>query len=87
MTDDMSQIETLEARITELEIRLSHHEKASEDLSDVIAEQQRLIDRLVIEYRRPLERMETNARWGAMLTAPLPEPPGPAAADPDTPRE
>jgi NodT family efflux transporter outer membrane factor (OMF) lipoprotein len=29
--------------------------------------------------------MESNARWGAMLTAPLPEPPGPAATSLDEP--
>jgi SlyX protein len=43
--------EDLEARIVDLELRFMRQEKLSDELSAVIAEQQRAIDRLVAELR------------------------------------
>ena len=37
--------------IVELEIRLEHQEAALNDLSDIVAKQQRVIDRLLVEVR------------------------------------
>lgn len=37
--------------IVELEIRLEHQEAALNDLSDIVAKQQRMIDRLLAEVR------------------------------------
>ena len=37
--------------IVELEIRLEHQEAALNDLSDIVAKQQRVIDRLLAEVR------------------------------------
>lgn len=50
-----------EQRLIELETRLSHHEKMAEDLSDVLAEQQRTIDLLTVQLRRLTERMRDMA--------------------------
>lgn len=47
----------LERRIVELETRLAHHERMAEDLSDVIAEQGRVIDRMTLQIRRVVERL------------------------------
>lgn len=47
----------LEARLVELEMRLAHHERMAEELSDVIADQGRTIDRLTLQMRRLIERL------------------------------
>ncbi|SOE00734.1 SlyX family protein [Caenispirillum bisanense] len=47
----------LEARLVDLEMRLAHHERMAEDLSDVIADQGRTIDRLTLQIRRLIERL------------------------------
>lgn len=47
----------LEQRVIELEMRLAHHERMAEDLSDVIAEQGRTIDRMTLQIRRLIERL------------------------------
>jgi|GEM_PF-3343381 SlyX protein len=39
--------QTDDARITDLQTRLAHHEQTLDDLSDVVAGQARVIDRLV----------------------------------------
>lgn len=47
----------LEARLVELEMRLAHHERMAEELSDIIADQGRTIDRLTLQMRRLIERL------------------------------
>ncbi|GAA0573343.1 SlyX family protein [Caenispirillum bisanense] len=65
----------LEQRVIDLESRLAHHERAAEDLSDVIAEQGRIIDRMALQIRRLIDRvMELEAGPGG---APQDEPPPP----------
>ncbi len=46
-----------QARLTELESRLAHHERVSEDMSAVIAEQGKAIDGLTLQLRRLTERI------------------------------
>ena len=46
-----------EARLTDLEIRLAHHERAAEEMSEVLARQQGEIDRLNRLVRRLLDRL------------------------------
>ncbi len=59
-SDDMQE------RLTALETRLAHHERMAEDLSDVIAEQQRTIDLLTAQLRRLTERMrDMAAGWSS----------------------
>lgn len=53
--DDMQQ------RLIALETRLMHHERMAEELSDVIAEQQKTIDLLTAQLRRLTERMRDMA--------------------------
>ena len=53
-----------EQRLIALESRLTHHERMAEDMSDVIAEQQRTIDLLTTQLRRLGERMrDMSASW------------------------
>ncbi len=53
-----------EQRLIALESRLTHHERMAEDMSDVIAEQQRTIDLLTTQLRRLGERMrDLSAGW------------------------
>jgi SlyX protein len=56
--------ETLEQRVTDLEIRLAHFERMAEDMSTVVAEQARTIDLLTVQLRRFKERLgEVEAGW------------------------
>jgi SlyX protein len=56
--DDMQQ------RLIALETRLTHHERMAEEMSDVLAEQQRTIDLLTAQIRRLNERTrEMAAGW------------------------
>jgi SlyX protein len=56
--DDMQQ------RLIALETRLTHHERMAEELSDVLAEQQRTIDMLTAQVRRLTGRLqEIAAGW------------------------
>ena len=56
--DDMQQ------RLIALETRLTHHERMAEEMSDVLAEQQRTIDRLTAQVRRLGERLrDMSADW------------------------
>jgi SlyX protein len=54
-------------RVTELETRLAHFEATADELSSVVAEQGRLIDRLGARLRAATDRM-------AAMAASLPEP-------------
>ena len=47
--------------IVEMEIRLEHQEATLTDLSDVVAQQQGQIDRLVAEVSRLRERLEQDS--------------------------
>lgn len=54
----------LEQRLADIESRLAHHERAVEDLSDVVVTQHRTIERLEARLRRLAERQaETEAGW------------------------
>ena len=53
--DDMQQ------RLIALETRLTHHERMAEELSNVIAEQQRTIDLLTAQVRRLSSRLQDMA--------------------------
>jgi SlyX protein len=53
-----------EQRLIALESRLTHHERMAEEMSDVIADQQRAIDVLTLQVRRLGERLrEMAAGW------------------------
>lgn len=54
----------VESRLIELETRLAHYERLAEDLSAVMAEQGRIIDRMAAQVRRLSERLaELEAGW------------------------
>lgn len=54
----------LEQRIIDLEARLAHHERMAEDLSDVLVEQQRIIERMALQLRQLTERQsDLEAGW------------------------
>jgi SlyX protein len=53
-----------EDRITALESRVAHYERMAEDLSDVIARQDRAIDVLTLQLHRLAERLR-NLEAGA----------------------
>jgi SlyX protein len=58
MSDDVDR------RLVALEIRLSHHERMAEDLSEVVARQAGTIDTLTADMRRLRERLgELEAGW------------------------
>lgn len=48
--------ESLEPRLTELEMRLSYVDRMVEDLSSVIAKQDRVIDRMTQQLQRLIQR-------------------------------
>jgi SlyX protein len=54
-TDDMQE------RLIALETRLSHHERMAEELSDVLANQQRTIELLTAQIRRLTGRLQDMA--------------------------
>lgn len=49
--------DSLEERLATLESRLAHHERMAEDLSDVLADQYRIVDILMVQVRRLTERV------------------------------
>lgn len=51
----------MQERLIALETRLTHHEHMADEMSDVIAEQQRTIDLLTAQLRRLTERMRDMA--------------------------
>jgi SlyX protein len=54
----------MEDRLIALETRLAHHERTTEELSDVITAQGRTIDLLTAQLRRLRERLgEMEAGW------------------------
>ena len=53
----MSMNESLEPRLTELETRLAYVDRTVEDLSSVIATQDRVIDRMTQQLQRLIQRM------------------------------
>lgn len=56
--------EALESRLIELETRLAHHERMAEEVSAVLARQDRDIERLATHVRRLAERLrEAEAGW------------------------
>ncbi|AWK89003.1 SlyX family protein [Azospirillum thermophilum] len=62
-------------RLTDLEIRLAHHEKMAEEMSQVLFEQGRTIDRMAQQIKRLRDRLlelESSA-----ARAPIDEPPPP----------
>ncbi len=54
-SDDMQQ------RLIALETRLTHYERMADEMSDVIADQQRTIDLLTMQVRRLSERLRDMA--------------------------
>jgi SlyX protein len=56
----------MQERLIALETRLTHHERMAEELSEIIAEQQRTIDLLTAQLRRLTERMrDMAAGWSS----------------------
>jgi len=56
--------EELQQRVIALESRITHHERMAEEMSDVLAEQQRVIDLLTAQVRRLNGRLqEMAAGW------------------------
>ncbi|MFC7332759.1 SlyX family protein [Rhodocista pekingensis] len=53
----------LAARVTELEIRLTHQDRMLEELSDVVAAQARTIDTLTLRLRLVTERLRDAESW------------------------
>jgi len=65
----------VESRLVELEIRLAHHERLAEDLSAVMAEQGRIIDRMAVQVRRLSDRLaELETGWPRSLQDDKPPP-------------
>lgn len=58
MTDDTR------SRLTDLEIRLAHHERMAEEMSEVMAQQQDEITRLNLMVRRLVDRLQNVEAGG-----------------------
>ena len=56
----------MDDRLMELESRLAHHERMAEDLSDVLAGQARLIDRLLERLSWAEERLGALEQGGGI---------------------
>lgn len=54
-----------DTRLTEMESRLAHHERTTEDMSAVLTEQGRAIDTLTLQLRRLTERIAEFEAGGA----------------------
>jgi len=57
--------DTPQTRLTELESRLAHHERMTEDMSAMLTEQGRAIDALALQLRRLTERIGEFEAGGA----------------------
>ncbi|MBP2302974.1 SlyX family protein [Azospirillum picis] len=55
---DTAQEQRLEQRMADLEIRLAHHERMAEEMSEVIYAQGKTIDRLTAQVQRMRDRLE-----------------------------
>lgn len=56
--------DSVEQRLVDLESRLAHHEQVAEDLSQVVAEQAKVIDMLTLQIRRVHHRIkEVEEGW------------------------
>ncbi|MBF0305325.1 MAG: SlyX family protein [Alphaproteobacteria bacterium] len=56
--------QALEHRLIELEARLAHHERMAEEMSAVMARQDREIERLTSQLRQVVERLRgVEAGW------------------------
>ncbi|MGQ9371114.1 SlyX family protein [Azospirillum sp. ST 5-10] len=64
-----------ETRLNELESRLAHHERMAEEMSAVLFEQGRTVERLAAQVRRLTERL--LALESGAARAPGDEPPPP----------
>lgn len=53
----MTEIEELQERMTALEMRIAYYEAMNDDLSDVIARQDRTIDIMAAKLQRLIERL------------------------------
>ncbi len=57
--------DSLDQRLIDLEIRLAHHERMAEEVSDILSAQAAAIDRLTAQIRHLRERLgEAEAGWG-----------------------
>jgi SlyX protein len=63
-----------DTRLTEMESRLAHHERMTEDVSAVLTEQGRAIDALTLQLRRLTERI-AELEAGAASAPPDDQPP------------
>ena len=63
----MATSDTEELRLTELEVRLTHHERVTEDLSAVLIEQQRIIDLLRSQVTHLRDRIGALEREQSQL--------------------
>lgn len=64
MSSDQPVSTALEARITELEIRLTHQDRLLEELNSVVIEQQDLLDRLRREVGALTQRLAESVPDG-----------------------
>jgi SlyX protein len=55
----MTEIDDLQERLTALEMRIAYYEAMNDDLSDVIARQDRTIDIMAAKLQRLIERLRT----------------------------
>ncbi|MEA1676393.1 SlyX family protein [Nitrospirillum sp. BR 11163] len=57
-------MDSVEQRLIDLEMRITHHERMAEELSQVVADQGQMIDMLTARVRRLLARLqEAEAGW------------------------
>jgi SlyX protein len=66
----------LENRLIALETRLAHHERMTDEMSDVLADQQRIIDLLTAQLRRLRDRMQ-DVETGSFERSPQDDKPPP----------
>jgi SlyX protein len=57
-------MDSVEQRLIDLEMRITHHERMAEELSQVVADQGQVIDMLTARMRRLLARLqEAESGW------------------------